>query len=214
MSAGALIGIAAIALGMVLTPGPNMLYLVSGTLTQGRRAGLVSLEGVACGFGCYLLATVAGLSAIFAAVPDVYAAMRYAGAAYLLWLAWKALRPGGPPLFQPRELPTDSTPRLFGMGLLTNLLNPKVAVLYVSLLPQFVDPAREDVAMQSLLLGLTQIAISLTVNTGIVMGAATIARWFAGRPAWLRLQRLVMGSVLGVLALRIATDRVRRAAPA
>jgi len=91
--------------------------------------------------------------------------MKLAGAAYLLWLAWHAVRPGADPVFVPRRLAHDGPLRLYGMGLLTNLLNPKIAVLYLSLLPQFVVPWRGHLFGQSMVLGLTQIAVSLTVNS-------------------------------------------------
>jgi threonine/homoserine/homoserine lactone efflux protein len=198
-----------IALGMVCSPGPNMIYLVSRSIAQGRRAGMVSLLGVATGFLAYLLLTCLGLAAVFAVVPAAYTALKWAGAAYLLWLAWQAIRPGAKPLFAPKELPPDSARRLFAMGLLTNLLNPKIAVLYVSLLPQFVDPACGPVLAQSLALGFTQIAVSLTVNTCIVFGAGALSSWLAGRPIWLRLQSWFMATVLGALAVRLATERAR-----
>lgn len=209
VSVNAVLGIALVALGLVLTPGPNMVYLVSRSVTQGRRAGLISLSGVAVGFLCYLVAAVAGITTIFALVPAAYSVIKLAGAGYLLWLAWKAIRPGGESAFAPKPLPADPPRRLFTMGLVTNLLNPKIAVLYVSLLPQFVDPHRGQVATQSLVLGGTQIGIALTVNAMIVLTAGSIAAFLAGRPSWLRLQRYLMGSVLAALALRIAADRSR-----
>ncbi|MEV1333788.1 LysE family translocator [Micromonospora costi] len=211
VGAGALVGVVVVALGLVLTPGPNMVYLVSRSVTQGRRAGLISLLGVAAGFGIYLVAAVAGIATVFVLVPALYTAVKLAGAAYLLWLAWRALRPGGASPFTPAPLPPERPRRLFTMGLVTNLLNPKIAILYVSLLPQFVDPQRGHVAAQSLVLGVTQISIALTVNALIVLTAGTLATFFARRPLWLRVQRWVMGSVLGALAVRIAADRSRAA---
>ena len=191
----------------MLTPGPNMVYLVSRSITQGRRAGFLSLLGIAAGFAVYLAAAAAGLATVFGAVPAAYTALKIAGTGYLLYLAWRALRPGGGSAFAVRTLPVDPPRRLFTMGLVTNLLNPKIAVLYVSLLPQFVDPARGSVARQSLLLGLTQIAVALTVNALIVLTAGSLAGFLHSRPAWLRSQQLVMGTVLGALALQLATRR-------
>ena len=206
VSISAAIGIALVALGLVLTPGPNMIYLVSRSITQGRRAGLISLGGVAAGFAVYLLAATAGLAAVFALVPAVYMGLKLLGAAYLLWLAYKAVRPGGQSVFAPRDLPKDAPRRLFAMGMVTNLLNPKIAVLYVSLLPQFVDVSRGGVAVQSLVLGLIQITIALSLNALIVLSAGSVARFLAGRPVWQRIQRYLMGTVLAGLAVRIATD--------
>jgi len=211
LSTASVVGIALIALGLVLTPGPNMIYLVSRSIMQGRRAGLVSLLGVAAGFLVYLAAAVAGLATIFVAVPTAYTVLKLAGAGYLLYLAWQAIRPGGAAVFAPKELPLDSSRRLFTMGLVTNLLNPKIAVLYVSLLPQFIDPHRGSVALQSLTLGSVQIGVALTVNALIVVFAGSLAGFLGARPLWLRVQRYLMG-VLGALAVRLATERGRAAA--
>ena len=203
----AAIGIAAVALGLVLMPGPNMAYLVSRSVIQGRTAGLMSLLGVACGFFVYLAAATAGLAAVFVAVPAAYTALKLVGAAYLLHLAWQAIRPGGGSVFEPTALPKDSHRRLFTMGLVTNLLNPKIAVLYVSLLPQFIDHERGAVAAQSLLLGGIQVGVAVSVNALIVLGAGGLATFLAARPTWLRVQRYVMGGVLGALAVRLVADR-------
>ena len=138
----ALLAFALIALGMVMTPGPNMMYLVSRSLSQGARAGLISLAGVALGFVVWMLLAVFGITAMLVAVPYAYDALRIASAVYLAWLAWTTLKPGGRSPFQVRTLAADTPRRLFAMGLFTNLLNPKAAVLYLSLLPQFIDPAR------------------------------------------------------------------------
>ncbi|MFE3542550.1 LysE family translocator [Nocardia sp. NPDC059177] len=205
----AVLGVAVAALGMVLTPGPNMMYLVSRTVAQGRRAGLISLAGVAAGFGVYLLAATAGITAVFAVVPGLYLAVKLAGAAYLLWLAWQALRPGGVSVFAPAELSHDPTRRLFTMGLVTNLLNPKIAIMYMALIPQFVDPARGTLWLQSLSLGAVQITVALTVNALIVLTAATLATFLTTRPRWLRTQRYLMGTALGTIAILLATDRTR-----
>jgi threonine/homoserine/homoserine lactone efflux protein len=198
-----------IALGMVLTPGPNMIYLISRAITQGRDAGLISLAGVGVGFGIYMLCAAFGITALFLATPYAYGALKFAGALYLLWLAWQALKPGGRSPFQVKVLPVDGPCKLFAMGLLTNLLNPKVAVLYLSLLPQFIDQHRGHVLAQSLWLGSFQIVISLTVNGLVAIGAGRIAAFLAARPAWAKAQRLLMGCVLGGLAVRMATERAR-----
>lgn len=204
-----LIAFALVALGMALTPGPNMIYLISRSISQGPKAGLVSLGGVAVGFLFYMLCAALGITALLMAVPLAYDLLRFGGAAYLLWMAWQAIRPGGRSPFQVRELTPDSPRRLFVMGLMTNLLNPKAAVLYLSLLPQFIDPALGHVLSQSIVLGLTQIAISLTVNAAAAIGAGSIALFLAGRPFWMAVQRWFMATVLAGLAVRMATEARR-----
>lgn len=210
VSLTALVAFSAVALGMVLTPGPNMAYLVSRSICQGRTAGLISLAGVALGFVTYMLLAAFGITALVFAVPYAYDALRLAGVAYLGWLAWNALKPGGRSPFEVRDLPPDSPRRLFAMGLLTNLLNPKIAALYLSLLPQFVDASQGDVLGQTLLLGTAQIVISITVNALIVLAAGAVAAFLTGRPLWMAVQRWLMGTVLAVLAVRMAFDTGRR----
>src|ERR1043166_9156157 len=111
-----LLGFAPVSLGMVLTPGPNMIYLISRSITQGRSAGLISLGGVALGFVFYMLCAAFGITALLFAVPYAYDVLRFAGAAYLLWLAWQALKPGGRSPFQGKKLQVDSPGKLFPMG--------------------------------------------------------------------------------------------------
>lgn len=194
---------------MVLTPGPNMVYLISRSIIQGRVAGLVSLIGVMVGFLVHMLAASFGLTAVFLAVPYAYTAVKFAGALYLAWLAWQTVKPGGHSPFEAQALPHDSPAKLFRMGFLTNLLNPKAAVFYMSLLPQFVHPERGGAFLQSITLGITQISVSFVVNFVIVLSASAIAAFFATKPTWLKIQRYVMATVLGGLAVRLAFDRER-----
>lgn len=200
---------ALVALAMVLTPGPNMIYLISRSICQGRTAGLISLGGIALGFMMYLMCAALGLTAIFLSVPLAYDILRLAGVIYLLYLAWQALKPGARSPFEVRDLPQDSPRRLFGMGLFTSLLNPKIAILYVSLLPQFIRPEHGSVLAQSLVLGSTQIAISVSVNTIIVLMAGSVAVFFSSRPTWQVVQRWLMGTVLAGLAVRMAVESRR-----
>ncbi|MGZ4161358.1 MAG: LysE family translocator [Neobacillus sp.] len=207
ISMGTLLAFALVSLGMVCSPGPNMIYLISRSITQGRMAGIISLFGVVLGFVVYILATLFGLIAIFNIVPSLYLALKWAGAGYLLWIAWKAIKPGSSSILEPRALPVERPRKLFFMGFMTNLLNPKIAVLYVSLLPQFENPLRGSLLMQGAALGITQITISFTVNILIVLTASRIAAWFGTRPTWLKVQRWLMASVLTGLAVRLAVER-------
>lgn len=207
VSLASLVGVAVVALGMVLSPGPNMVYLASRSISQGRRAGLVSLAGVALGFLCYLLASAAGMSALFEAVPEAYHAVKLVGAAYLAWLAWQILRPGGGSPFEPRDLAPHSPRRLFGMGLVTNVLNPKIALMYAALIPQFVDSELGATWWQFLQLGIAQIVVAVTVNAVIVLTAAALAGFLARHARVLQAQRIASGTLLGFFAARMVTSR-------
>lgn len=202
---------AAAALLMALTPGPNMLYLVSRSICQGREAGVISLFGVVFGFLVHMFVAAIGLTAVFLAVPLAYELLKWAGAAYLMWMAWQAVRPGARSLFEPRQLAEDSPRRLFLMGFVTNLLNPKIAVFYLSVFPQFVSPEHGSVFLQSITLGVTQIGVSFSINLLIALFAAGIAAWFAENPRWIAVQRYVMGFVLAGLAVRLVLEPRRGA---
>lgn len=199
----------AAALLMVLTPGPNMIYLISRSICQGKRAGVISLFGVIAGFFVHMLAAAVGLTTLFLTVPLAYEILKWLGAAYLLYLAWQAVKPGARSPFEARDLPVDPPVKLFFMGFLTNVLNPKIAVFYLSIFPQFVSPEHGPIFSQSVQLGLTQIAISFSVNFMIAISAASFAAWFARNPTWLSAQRYVMGGVLAGLAIRLASEQRR-----
>lgn len=202
VSSVAVLSIALVAVGLVLTPGPNTVYLVTRTMAQGRAAGMVCLSGVATGFIIYLAGSAAGVTALLMLVPHVLQGIRAAGATYLLWLAWHTLRS---PSIVDAEAPAKETPpkRLFLLGLATNLLNPTVAVLYLSLLPQLIDRARGNVALQGLILGSVQAGIMLAFNCLVVLAAGRIAGWLTGHPRWLRAQRWLASTVLGALAVQL-----------
>jgi threonine/homoserine/homoserine lactone efflux protein len=195
---------------LVLTPGPNLMYLISRTLCQGRAAGVVSLAGTTSGMLFYALAAALGLTAVFVAVPVLFDIVRWAGAGYLLWLAWDAVRPqGSGGIFARRDLPAVPPAVLFRTGIFTSILNPKVALFYLALFPQFVDPARGSVLVQSLLLAGVQIVIAVAGDLLFVLAAARVADWLATRPAWVTAQRWVLGGVFGAIAVKLALDSRR-----
>ena len=211
VSSASVLGMSLTALAMVLTPGPNMIYLVSRSISLGRGAGLVSLAGTGVGFVVYMLVADLGLAVVFVAVPWLFIGFKAAGVLYLAHLAWQALRPGGRGVFEVRDIPRDSPARLFQMGLMTNLLNPKAAIMYLTLIPQFIDPHRGHPTAQGLTLGSIQIAVSLTVNALIVIAAGSIAHFLAERPSWASMQRRITGTLLGTVALLLAREVPSRA---
>jgi len=195
---------AALSLGLALTPGPNMLYLVSRSLAQGTRAGMVSLIGCQAGSLAIMLCAAAGITAALLAIPYAWDALRLGGAAYLMWLAWQCVRPGGEPLFAPRALPAEPDARLFAVGFATAALNPKVALFYVAVLPPFLDPARGDVFVQAAILGAVQIGLCTAFDAVLVRGASATARFLGSNPGWMAVQRWLLGGALALIAVKLA----------
>ena len=190
---------------LAATPGPNLLYLVSRTLVQGRAAGFRSLAGTATGLAFHVVAAALGLSALLATVPAAYDAVRWAGAAYLAWLAWQTWRA---PLTAsaeatPRPVPTR---RLYRDGVLTGVLNPKVALFQLALFPQFVDPALGSVLGQSLVLGATQLVIVAAFDACCVLAASGVRKWLDARPSFARWSNRVLAGIFAALAARLALD--------
>lgn len=188
---------------LALTPGPVWIYLISRTLAQGRRAGYFSLIGVMLGVLVHLLLAALGLSALLLAIPWAFDAIKLAGAAYLLWLAWSTVRGAGFS-FTPQPPPPVADRVLLRQALVASVVKPKVAVFYLSLFPQFVDPASGSVLAQSLVLGIVHVGVSTLIDGALVTVAGLLAGWFACRPGWLRLQRWFLGGAFGVLALWLA----------
>lgn len=205
-AADTLLVFAALSLGLALTPGPNMLYLVSRSLAQGTSAGMVSLVGCQAGSLAIMLCAAAGITAALLAVPYAWDVLRLGGAAYLLFLAWQCVRPGGQPLFAPRAMPREPAGRLFAVGFATAALNPKVALFYMAVLPPFLDPARGDVFLQGAVLGAVQVAVGAGFDVLLVWGAAGTARFLGTRPGWIAVQRWVLGAALGLLAVKLAAE--------
>jgi threonine/homoserine/homoserine lactone efflux protein len=188
---------------LALTPGPVWIYLLSRTLTQGRRAGYFSLLGVVAGVFVHLLLAALGLSVVLLTVPLAFDAIKLAGCAYLLWLAYSTLRGGGMS-FAPQPLDPAPDQVLFRQAMTAAIVNPKVAVFYLSLFPQFIAPAAGSVLLQSLALGVVHVVVSTLVDGALVTLAGFLAAWFASRPLWLRTQRWFLGTAFGALAIWLA----------
>eukprot|EP01032_Pedospumella_encystans_P034872 gene34872-39432_t len=135
---------------LTATPGPDMLLIASRSISQGRAAGFLTYAGIALGTYCHALAAALGLSQLFVAVPMAYEVVRWAGCAYLLYLAFKTLRSEGAPFAPTAGLKRFSMQRILGEGLLTNLLNPKMVLFVLALFPQFVAPEAGSLTLQML----------------------------------------------------------------
>ena len=197
------------ALLLLLTPGPAVLYIVTRTLEQGRRAGLVSMLGVHVGTLVHVAAAAAGVSAVLATSATAFGIVKYVGAAYLVYLGVRRILDRRPVMTVERT----GAPRLrraFVDGVVVNVLNPKTALFFLSFLPQFVDVARGAVGAQILGLGVLFVALGVITDGTYALTAGTAARWLRGRPRFLAGERWISGGMyigLGVAAVVSTTNR-------
>jgi len=186
--------VALASLVLVAIPGPNVIYIATRSLGQGRRAGVTSAFGVETGALVHLTAATVGLSALIRSSPVAFDVVKYVGAVYLIGLGIRVLVRG-----RPLELEASSTPeslrRAYGEGVLVSILNPKVALFFVAFLPQFVDPSRGSTALQILLLGLVFVAIATVMDVGWALAAGGLGAWLRSRPSFARRQRFLTGGV-------------------
>lgn len=190
-------------LALNLTPGPDMLYVAARGASEGRAAGIVSALGIGVGTLVHIALVAAGLAAILDAVPVAYVALRLGGAAYLIYLGVRALQ-AGPTAAAVEPPPPASLGAIFRQGVVTNVLNPKVALFFLAFLPQFVDPSRGSPVLQVIALGLLFDTTGTLVNLAVAVGSSRAAARFRhpGRAGAL-LHRLT-GGVFIALGLRLA----------
>jgi threonine/homoserine/homoserine lactone efflux protein len=203
------------ALALNLTPGPDMLYVIARSTSEGRRAGLVSALGIGAGTLVHITAVGLGLSGLLLAVPVAYDVVRWAGAAYLVWLGLRALlrrHAAAAPGSAPAEATDVATPApaplgaIFRQGVLTNVLNPKVALFFLAFLPQFVAPGRGSVPAQLVALGLLFDVQGTLVNALVALAASRAGGWLRRRATGPTLQRIT-GLIFVGLGARLALAR-------
>jgi threonine/homoserine/homoserine lactone efflux protein len=190
------------ALILAVTPGPAVLYIVTRSISQGRWAGVVSCLGVALGGMVHVAAAALGLSAVLATSAVAFGAVKYAGAAYLIWLGLRKLTQGADAKTL-GEMPAQPPWRIFRDGVVVNVLNPKTALFFLAFLPQFVNPAAGNVALQCAFLGGIFVLIALATDTTWSLVASGAGSWLRGHPRFVSYERYVSGSVflgLGVAA--------------
>lgn len=203
-----LLGFAIVSFSMVISPGPNMMYLISRSISQGRLAGAISLLGVLTAFIVYFILSATGINALFKQFPISFVIIKYTGALYILYLAWNAIKPNGKSIFEFKNLEQNSPLELYFMGFMTNLLNPKAIILYVTLLPQFIEPKLGHEFVQFIQLGAIQFCMTGSINLLIVLTAGSIAKVLTRNEKFIQLQKIFTGFILLFVALKIAFEHV------
>ncbi len=196
------------ALALNVTPGPSIAYVMSRSVGQGRMAGIVSAIGLGTGSLLHAIGATLGLSAIVAYSPLTYAVIKYLGAAYLVCLGVGILRQRHVPLGEARSTRV-SLRHVYWQGVLTETLNPKIALFFLSFLPQFVDPARGSVAGQILFFGLLFHVTGVPVNVLVAVLGSAMAASFSKNPMLQRVRNWVSGTVLIGLGVRLALSERR-----
>ena len=193
-------------LALTATPGPDMLLLASRSISQGPKAGFASLAGVQAGTYCHAMAAAFGLSQLFVAVPVAYDAVRFTGAIYLLYLGIQAFKSAGTMAVVTPAERRYSTWLMFRQGLLTNILNPKMALFVLALFPQFLKPEAGSVAIQIIVLATILNIIGLIVNGIVIVTVSCVRVSFDNASRFRRLPQILLGSVFVGLAARLAFD--------
>jgi threonine/homoserine/homoserine lactone efflux protein len=198
------------ALALNLSPGPSILYILSRSIGQGREAGLVSVLGLATATLTHAVAASLGLSTLFVYSPIAFAVVKYLGAAYLIYLGLSAFRAHGSLQSAAAARGTGlSLGAVYRQGVVTDLLNPKVALFFIAFLPQFVDPATGSPTLQILVFGLLFHVTGVPVNLMVALAGGRLATLLAQRPSWARIQSWLSGTVLVALGLRLALSDER-----
>lgn len=193
---------------LAITPGPDMLYVLSRSIAQGPTAGLVSVAGFGVGIAFHAFAAAFGLASLFATSPLAYALVQYAGAAYLAWMAYQTFRSRELPFLASTDAPKAALWLIFRQAVIGNLLNPKVILFFIALFPQFLDhSADRPLITQVLLMVLVLTVIGSGVNGTIALLGGRFGAFMRARPGFQRVQKYLLGTVFAGLAVRLALGR-------
>src|SRR5262245_24194720 len=192
------------ALALNLAPGPDMTYVAARALAQGRRAGIVSALGIFVGCWFHILAAAAGVAVLLRTIPQAYSIVRIVGAVYLVYLGVMLIRRAGTST-GPTVVDRDGEWAIFRQGLITNVLNPKVALFFLAFLPQFLDPSRGPAGAQTLALGLFFDTQGTLINIAVAVAAARAGGALQSPKARAWMER-ASGTVLVGLGVRLAVD--------
>ncbi len=192
-------------LAITVSPGPDLIYVLSKTITQGRRVGFASSLGVCTGAFIHVLAAALGLSAIIATSAVAFSVVKYIGVGYLVYLGIQALMSKGVMFDIQNSNTKKTTPwNAFGQGALVDILNPKAAIFFMAFLPQFIRPELGHSSAQILLLGVLVILVAIIVEFSLVLTAARTTGFFRKNPRFSVWLDRILGSVLIGLAVRLA----------
>jgi threonine/homoserine/homoserine lactone efflux protein len=197
------------ALVLLLTPGPEVLYIVTRSIDQGWRAGLVSVLGVHVGTLAHIFAAAAGLSALLAASATAFGVVKYLGAVYLIYIGVRRLRDRESRMIREGGAPTRLR-RAFVDGVVVNVLNPKTGLFFLAFLPQFVTEARGHVGEQIVALGVVFVLLGAVTDSLYALTAGSAARWLRGQPRFLAGERWVTGGLYISLGLAAALSSTHR----
>ncbi|MCI9864462.1 LysE family translocator [Rhizobium skierniewicense] len=193
----------AAAVVLTATPGPDMLLIASRSVSQGRSAGFLTYAGIAAGTYCHAIAAALGLSQLFVTVPLAYEIVRWAGCAYLLYLAYKTIRSKSSAFAPSTGLKKLSGKRIFSEGLATNILNPKMALFVLALFPQFIDP-NDSMLIQTVALASILNGIGFLVNGAVILLGTSIRNRLSAVSRFPKLPQYLLASVFTGLACRLA----------
>jgi len=191
------------ALALLLTPGPAVLYIITRSVDQGRRAGLVSTVGVGVGTMFHVVGAALGLSALLLSSVLAFSLVKYLGAAYLIWLGVRKLLTKET-LHQPAVHDQEGLGHIFRQGVVVNLLNPKTALFIFAFLPQFISLENGSVAGQFLFLGFTLVGLGIFSDSLYALLAGTAGNWLRGHPGFFKLQRYFSGGMYITLGIAAA----------
>jgi threonine/homoserine/homoserine lactone efflux protein len=187
-----------------LTPGNDMLYIIARSSGQGTKAGVISALGIGAGCIVHIFAAVIGLSALIAQSALAFDIIKYVGAAYLIYLGIKALVSKKKKLVIDKSLPELSYRKIFWQGVLTNVLNPKVALFFLAFLPQFINISNGNISMQILFLGVWFDIVGTIVNVLVALLFGKIGAWLSKSPAFILWQERITGLILIALGIKVA----------
>jgi len=187
-----------------LTPGNDMLYVIARSSGQGIRAGVISALGIGAGCIVHILAAVVGLSALIARSAAAFEMIKYAGAAYLIYLGVRSVLSKKHSLKVDRDLQKLSYQKIFWQGVLTNVLNPKVALFFLAFLPQFIDIDKANTSLQILFLGTWFDAVGTLVNILVALLFGKIGAWLSQSPVFVQWQERITGMILIALGIKVA----------